>query len=74
MAAEIEAPKIIAMLEQQVGLTKAPHVDQELLRILKKMPLVAILGLITSRLPQNFGILLKAEVEALRGRLVEMVT
>lgn len=70
--AQIEAPQIIAMLEEQVEtVADAPHVDRGLLRILKQMPLVAMLGLITSRLPRHVAILLKAEVEALRGRLVE---
>eukprot|EP00438_Fugacium_kawagutii_P013492 Skav208885 [mRNA] locus=scaffold270:323716:325989:- [translate_table: standard] len=38
-AAQIEAPQIIAMLEEEVGSTMAPDVDQQFRRILKHMPL-----------------------------------
>ena len=40
--AQIEAPDIIAMLEAEVGSTKAPHVDAFLLRTLRRMPLSAL--------------------------------
>ena len=65
--AQIEAPDIIAMLEAEVGSTKAPHVDAFLLRTLRRMPLSALLGLIMAR--PGFRPLLEEQVEVLRCRL-----
>ena len=47
--AQIEAPDIILLLEAEVGSTTAPKVDYFLLRILRRMPLSALLGLIMAR-------------------------
>eukprot|EP00435_Cladocopium_sp_Y103_P017414 s2850_g4.t1 len=65
--AQIEAPEIIVMLEEEVGSTKAPNVDNMLLRKLRRMPLSALLGLIMAR--DGFRPLLEEQVEVLRSRL-----
>lgn len=69
-AAQIEATRIIEMIEAEVGSRNTPDVSNSgLLRILNNMPLATLLGLATSKCNKTqFGISLRMEVEALRHR------